>query len=229
MSVEIETEAVRSHIATILACMPDVFLVAAWAPDQLTATPATLDAAIVEARPGCAIVAARAMHTHVLAIAAASCIAEEAIAAGASAVLELPADSTTLRAILSRLRARSGSNGLGALEANDAHPAASSNGSSDHTGFVDQASVRWLEAFHKLILWHTTNGAVDRRGSLEHLARGLPAEQFLRAHRSAIVNRDFVRFVHDSVDGTLVVVLDDGTRVHASRTYAAAIRREFPD
>ena len=44
VSVEIETEAVRSHVATMLACMPDVFLVAGWAPDQLTAAPATLDA-----------------------------------------------------------------------------------------------------------------------------------------------------------------------------------------
>ena len=29
----------------------------------------------------------------------------------------------------------------------------------DRVAFIDPASVRWLEAFQKLIRWHTTEGA----------------------------------------------------------------------
>jgi two-component system LytT family response regulator len=216
-------------VATMLACMPDVFLVAGWAPDQLTATPATLDAVIVEARHGCEAVARRAADAHVLAIAATPPAAHEALAAGATAVLELPADAAMLRGALLRLRAHvltsEGSNGNGIPESDAPIFGARLK---DRAADIDPASVRWLEAFQKLIRWHTTDGAIDRRGSLETLVKELPPELFLRAHRSAIINREYVRFVRDSVDGTLIVVLDDGTRVHVSRTYAPTIRRAFP-
>jgi two-component system LytT family response regulator len=62
------------------------------------------------------------------------------------------------------------------------------------------------------------------RMRLQDLEAGL-GERFLRAHRSHLVNLDHVRIFEHREDGRLVVVMDDGTRIVASRSRSRDVRR----
>jgi two-component system LytT family response regulator len=56
----------------------------------------------------------------------------------------------------------------------------------------------------------------------------LPSDQFLRIHRSTIVNVERIRELHPRGSGDCEIVLDDGTRLRSSRTYSDR-RREMLD
>ncbi len=62
------------------------------------------------------------------------------------------------------------------------------------------------------------------RMRLQELESGL-GPHFLRAHRSHLVNLDHVRIFEPSEDGRMVVVMDDGTRIMASRSRSRELRR----
>ena len=58
---------------------------------------------------------------------------------------------------------------------------------------------------------------------LHELEVKLPADRFLRVHRSAVVNLDHVRQVRPKAHGDGAVVLDDGTEIAFSRTRRRAL------
>jgi two-component system LytT family response regulator len=60
--------------------------------------------------------------------------------------------------------------------------------------------------------------------TLQELEERLPAGQFVRAHRAALVNIDSIES-YGGEDGVLVLRLKDGTRVEASERRAAEVRR----
>ncbi len=57
------------------------------------------------------------------------------------------------------------------------------------------------------------------RGTLTEIEAGLPPGRFARIHRSAIVNLDRIRELHDWTHGDFMVELNDGTRLRLSRRY----------
>jgi len=62
--------------------------------------------------------------------------------------------------------------------------------------------------------------------TLQELEGRLPAGQFVRAHRAALVNIDAIES-YGGEDGVLVLRLKDGTRVEASERRAAEVRRRL--
>ena len=62
--------------------------------------------------------------------------------------------------------------------------------------------------------------------TLQELETRLPAEQFVRVHRGALVNLDAIES-YGGEDGVLVLQLKDGTRVEASERRAAEVRRRL--
>jgi two-component system LytT family response regulator len=62
--------------------------------------------------------------------------------------------------------------------------------------------------------------------TLQELEARLPAGQFVRAHRAALVNIDAIES-YGGEDGVLVLRLKDGTRVEASERRAAEVRRRL--
>jgi two-component system LytT family response regulator len=62
--------------------------------------------------------------------------------------------------------------------------------------------------------------------TLQELEERLPAGQFVRAHRAALVNIDSIES-YGGEDGVLVLRLKDGTRVEASERRAAEVRRRL--
>jgi hypothetical protein len=86
-------------------------------------------------------------------------------------------------------------------------------------GIVPVRQLSWLEAADNDVVVHTESGTHTVRSTLARFADRLDPKQFVRVHRSAIVNIDRVREVQPWFHGELVVLLKDDTRVTIGRTY----------
>jgi len=95
---------------------------------------------------------------------------------------------------------------------------------------VDFADILWLEAESKRTFMFTAGGdkLVVRR-PLKELEKQLAAHNFVRVHRSYLVNLDHVAELHPWFSGTWVLRMDDAPRseIPMSRRYAAQLRQRL--
>lgn len=84
--------------------------------------------------------------------------------------------------------------------------------------------IEWVEAEGDYVRVRTATGKLLIRATLGGTEAMLPAAEYLRIHRSAIVRVDHVREVHPRPNNELEVVLGDGTRLRASRTYSDRLK-----
>lgn len=82
---------------------------------------------------------------------------------------------------------------------------------------VPVAEIEWIEADDYCVTLHAGGNAHVLRESLAALEATLDPERFVRIHRSAIVNVDFIREVHKPTAAESVVVLGSGQRLRVSR------------
>jgi two-component system LytT family response regulator len=83
---------------------------------------------------------------------------------------------------------------------------------------VDVSAIDWVEAEGDYARIHTgkqTHLVAQRMHALEHLLEG--AGDFIRIHRSLIVNLGRVRELHRESDGGGTIVLQDGVRLRVAR------------
>lgn len=85
--------------------------------------------------------------------------------------------------------------------------------------FVNTADVDWIEADGNYVHLHVGGASHMIRDTIAAVERALPAGQFARIHRSAIVNVDRVREMRQWSSGDYIVVLTTGARLRLSRTY----------
>src|SRR5262245_61012646 len=85
--------------------------------------------------------------------------------------------------------------------------------------FLRVEEIDWIEAAGVYVQIHTAGKIRLHRISLSELEAKLDARQFLRIHRSAIVNLQKVREFHPHSHGDFLVVLHDGTELKLSRSY----------
>ena len=90
--------------------------------------------------------------------------------------------------------------------------------------FVGVSEVDWLEATGHYVTLHTASGSHLIRETIANLSTRLDAERFVRIERGVIVNADRIQEIHPAFHGDLDVVLKNGTRLRASRNYAARLR-----
>lgn len=86
------------------------------------------------------------------------------------------------------------------------------------TVIVDIEKVIWIEAQDYYVQIHTPERAYLLRESLTHLEKILP-HNFVRSHRSAIVNIRHIASINTHEYGDGEVVLKNSTRIKCSRTY----------
>jgi two-component system LytT family response regulator len=77
--------------------------------------------------------------------------------------------------------------------------------------------VRWIGAEEGFVFVHTRNGRYRTDFTLGELEERLPPEDFIRTHRSTIVNLDAAYEFVPEPDGTAVLRLRDGTEVKVAR------------
>jgi two-component system LytT family response regulator len=81
------------------------------------------------------------------------------------------------------------------------------------------ADVSWIEADGDYMRVHSKGRALLVRMTMRELERRLDPSVFMRAHRSAVVNIDFVASVDLLPHGEHVATLCDGARIRIGRTY----------
>lgn len=144
-----------------------------------------------------------------------------------------PVDRERLRAAIDRARARLGSATLAEGQAarvrdaaarvararQDARIAVKVDGK--HLVLAVDA-IDWVEAVDDYVRIHMGRASHLVRGTLQLFGERLP-EQFLRIHRSAIINADRIREVSVTEQGDYRITLLDGTRLPSGRSFRAAV------
>lgn len=92
---------------------------------------------------------------------------------------------------------------------------------------VPAERVDWIGGAGNYAELHAGTDTWLVRGTLTQIEAGLPPGRFARIHRSAIVNLDRVRELHDWTHGDFMVELHDGTRLRLSRRYRERLEGVF--
>lgn len=96
--------------------------------------------------------------------------------------------------------------------------------SAEEIRFVRAAEVAWIESAGNYVRLHTAAGEHTVRTSLRELEGRLDPDVFVRVHRSAVVNVDFIEKLEPYFHGEYVITLRDGSRLSSSRSYSARLR-----
>lgn len=95
----------------------------------------------------------------------------------------------------------------------------------DHSFFVRQDEVDWIEAADNYVKLYTARGDHLVRATLTGMEERLDSSRFVRISRAAIVNLDRVAELRPWSHGDRIVVLKDGTELTLSRRY----RKRLPE
>jgi len=96
--------------------------------------------------------------------------------------------------------------------------------SSGRVYFVRIADIDWCEAAGNYVSLHVDQESHLTRETMSRLESQLDSRQFVRIHRSTIVNVDRVQELRSSFNGEHVLLLRDGTRLTLSRGYRDALQ-----
>lgn len=91
--------------------------------------------------------------------------------------------------------------------------------------FLKSTDIDWFEASGNYLTLHAGRDSYLLRGTLNDLVRKLDAAQFLRIHRSIIVNLDRVKELQPWFHGEQVLVLQDGTQLTVGRGFRQRLKQ----
>ncbi len=91
----------------------------------------------------------------------------------------------------------------------------------DRSFFVAVGDILRLESDRNNVIVHARAGSFSIRATLESLEERLDPEQFVRVHRSHIVNIDAIKEIQPWFHGDQQIVLKDGSTLLWSRRFAA--------
>jgi two-component system LytT family response regulator len=89
--------------------------------------------------------------------------------------------------------------------------------------FLPVSDIRWIGAEENYVRICTEADKHLLRETMSHLEEKLDPQMFLRVHRSAIVNLQYLKEVRTEPSGEFTVVLANGQKVAMSRSYHARI------
>ena len=90
--------------------------------------------------------------------------------------------------------------------------------------FIRTADIDWCDAAGNYVRMHVGAQEYLVRETMNHLESQLDSRQFVRIHRSTIVNLDRIQEMQPSFSGEFLVRLRDGTRLTLSRGYRDAVQ-----
>ena len=93
-----------------------------------------------------------------------------------------------------------------------------------HYARIACASITRIQAERDYARIHADGRDYLYNASLSELARQLPAQDFIRIHRSMVVRIDAVRRLGVGAFSSLTLALSDGATVRVGRTYTACVR-----
>jgi two-component system, LytTR family, response regulator len=98
--------------------------------------------------------------------------------------------------------------------------------SSGKITFIKVSELDWLEASGNYVKLHTARGAHLIRETLSGLEARLDPSQFVRIHRSTVVNLDRVKEMQPWFSGDYLVLLHSGAKLKLSRSYREALEAQ---
>jgi two-component system LytT family response regulator len=90
--------------------------------------------------------------------------------------------------------------------------------------FLPVGDIRWIGAEENYVRICAGSESHLLRETMARLEKRLDPEMFLRVHRSAIVNLQFVKEVRSDMDGESTVVMTSGEKIAMSRGYRSKIQ-----
>ncbi len=90
---------------------------------------------------------------------------------------------------------------------------------------VKPEEVDWVEAAGNYVRLHVGKDEHLLRATMDGVEAQLPAGQFVRIHRSTIVNLERIQALEPTFHGDYVIQLRDGTELPLSRTYRPALEK----
>ncbi|HEY2466392.1 MAG TPA: LytTR family DNA-binding domain-containing protein [Terracidiphilus sp.] len=91
--------------------------------------------------------------------------------------------------------------------------------------FLSVDEIRWVEAQENYVRICTAKESHLLRETIGNLENRLDPNDFLRVHRSAIVNLHHVKEIRNEPDGDATVVLKSGEEVPMSRSYRSRMQK----
>ena len=99
--------------------------------------------------------------------------------------------------------------------------------SSGRIYFVRIREIDWCEAAGNYVRLHVGPQTHLVRGTMGHIESQLDPAQFVRVHRSTIVNVDRIQELRSSFNGEYVILLNDKTRLTLSRGYRDGLQTKL--
>jgi len=93
--------------------------------------------------------------------------------------------------------------------------------------FLNVAEIDWIEAADYYACVHVGDQTHIMRRTLQELERDLGEDQFIRLHRSTIVNLERVRGLELQSDGESAVILTSGARLRLSRRFRKRLQERM--
>jgi two-component system, LytTR family, response regulator len=91
--------------------------------------------------------------------------------------------------------------------------------------FLDADEIHWVEAAANYVKLKTEKDSYLLRESIGHVSGRLDAAQFIRIHRSTIVNVKQIKELQPCNSGEYIVVLKSGKALSCSRGYRAGLQQ----
>lgn len=89
---------------------------------------------------------------------------------------------------------------------------------------LETSKIEWIEAYGDYVKVHSGKRNYLTRERMQRIEAKLKGSRFVRIHRSAIVNLDFVSEFRPAQGGDYRLVLRDGTQLRLSRSYRHRIQ-----
>lgn len=90
--------------------------------------------------------------------------------------------------------------------------------------FILLKNIMWLEAFDYYVKVHVRDQFHLIRESMKKLELRLPSSQFLRIHKSSIINREYIHRIETTPNSEYRIILTDKTVLKVSRSYRDAVK-----
>lgn len=95
--------------------------------------------------------------------------------------------------------------------------------------FLGYDEIEWVEAAANYVRVHAGKVSYTLRGSIGAIAEKLPKDQFVRIHRSIVVNVRTIKELQPCNSGEFIVLLCNGKELSCSRGYRAGLKRLIED
>ena len=97
-----------------------------------------------------------------------------------------------------------------------------------HLYFISCKDIDWIEAAGNYVTIHSAGKQHFLRQTLTSLSAQLQPDQFIRIHRSTIVNIDRIQSMYPMASGEYEVLLDNGKKLTLSRSYRQSLDQFIP-